>query len=85
MFDSCLNSLVFSVICFSVFEIKEDCEYKIDFFSGSNNLSLMVILCQKFPLEKPVLKIVPNVQHPWINENGEITSAPGLLNVSEVN
>lgn len=44
----------------------------------------MVILCPKFPLEKPVLKIFPSVQHPWINENGEITSAPGLLNVSEV-
>uniref|UniRef100_A0A1B6G0U1 VPS37 C-terminal domain-containing protein n=1 Tax=Cuerna arida TaxID=1464854 RepID=A0A1B6G0U1_9HEMI len=64
----------------NVFEVKDDSEYRVEFNSGSNKLSLLVVLGPKFPLENPILKIVPNVQHPWVSESGEITGAPGLLN-----
>lgn len=67
---------------YSVFEVQEDSEYRVEFNSGNNKLSLLVILSSKFPLENPFLKIIPAVQHPWVNESGEITGAPGLLNVS---
>jgi len=64
----------------NVSEVKENCEYRVDFISGGHQLSLLVVLGPEFPLEKPVLKIVPTVQHPWVTENGEITGAPGLIN-----
>uniref|UniRef100_A0A1B6LMU0 VPS37 C-terminal domain-containing protein n=1 Tax=Graphocephala atropunctata TaxID=36148 RepID=A0A1B6LMU0_9HEMI len=64
----------------NVFEVKDDSEYRVEFNSGNNRLSLLVVLGPKFPMEKPILKIVPSVQHPWVGENGEITGAPGLLN-----
>lgn len=63
-------------------EITEDAEYRVDFNSGGKKLSLLVVLAPNFPLEKPILKIIPLVQHSWVNEKGEITGAPGLLNVS---
>lgn len=47
-----------------------------------NNLSLKVFLSPEFPQDKPTLKIVPSVIHPWVNSDGEVTSAPGLLSVS---
>jgi hypothetical protein len=76
-----LNLVLVIVFLFSVTEVKENCEYRVDFTSGGNQLSLLVILGPDFPLEKPVLKILPIVQHPWVSENGEVTGAPGLLNV----
>lgn len=50
--------------------------------SGTNQLALLVLLKPEFPMEKPVLKIVPPVKHHWAEEGGEITGAPGLLNVN---
>lgn len=70
-----------SSIYFSVAERTEGEEYEILFTSGSNNLCLKVFLSTDFPKEKPTLKVVPAVMHPWINADGEVTSAPGLLNV----
>lgn len=63
-------------------EIIEGNEYEVGFQSGANNLVLKVILSPEFPTDKPILKIMPNVVHPWISSDGEVTSAPGLLNVS---
>lgn len=63
-------------------EIIEGDEYEVAFQSGSNSLVLKVILSPEFPKNKPVLKIVPNVIHPWVSSDGDVTSAPGLLNVS---
>ncbi|XP_054264315.1 vacuolar protein sorting-associated protein 37A-like [Macrosteles quadrilineatus] len=85
MFDNILSKRRRQIDTLKIFnanvsEVKEDSEYRVDFISGSNNLSLLVILGPDFPLEKPVLKIVPAVQHPWVTENGEVTGAPGLLN-----
>lgn len=62
-------------------EITEGEEYEIPFISGSNNLCLNVYLSKDFPNEKPSLKIIPSIVHPWISADGEVTSAPGLLNV----
>lgn len=59
----------------------EDSEYKVDFVSGNNQLAIIVLLSPEFPLEKPVLKVLPALNHPWVEESGEITGAPGLLNV----
>lgn len=64
----------------NVSEVTEDSEYKVDFISGNNQLAIIVLLSPEFPLEKPVLKVLPAVNHPWVEESGEITGAPGLLN-----
>lgn len=66
-------------------EISEGEEYEVSFNSGGNNLILKVILSTEFPQDKPTLKIVPPVIHAWINSDGEVTSAPGLLNVRKYN
>lgn len=67
---------------FSVTEINEGEEYEVSFESGGNNLILRVMLSPDFPQDKPMLKIVPTVIHPWISADGDVTSAPGLLNVN---
>lgn len=66
----------------NVIEIVEDVEYKIEFNAGGTAMAILVSLSPEFPLEKPVLKISPVISHPWVNEKGEITNAPGLLNFS---
>uniref|UniRef100_A0A1B6C8J3 VPS37 C-terminal domain-containing protein n=2 Tax=Clastoptera arizonana TaxID=38151 RepID=A0A1B6C8J3_9HEMI len=67
----------------NVSEITEDSEYKVEFESGTNQLSLIIILKPEFPMEKPILKVVPLIKHHWIGEGGDITGAPGLLNFTE--
>lgn len=52
------------------------------FHSGGKELHLNIILGKEFPKDKPLLKITPPIIHHWVNADGEITSAPGLLNVS---
>ncbi|XP_060527774.1 vacuolar protein sorting-associated protein 37A [Cylas formicarius] len=64
----------------NVTEIEVDSEYEISFQAGIENLVLKISLGSDFPNEKPLLMIKPAVIHAWVNPNGVITSAPGLLN-----
>ncbi|XP_067005837.2 vacuolar protein sorting-associated protein 37A [Anabrus simplex] len=64
----------------NVTELQEDVEYQVEFVSGGNNMAILVSLGPEFPLVKPVLKVIPPVSHPWVNEHSEVTRAPGLLN-----
>lgn len=45
---------------------------------------MLIILGPDFPMERPLLKITPSISHQWVNENSEIVSAPGFLNVSRM-
>lgn len=74
-----------SKLFFSVIEVTAGKEYCIVFESGRNELALQIILSNDFPKEKPLLKISPTVNHQWVSSEGEITSAPGLLNVNLLN
>lgn len=64
----------------NVVELREDVEYQVQFDAGERRMAIMVSLSPEFPLEKPVLRVSPPINHPWCNEHSEITSAPGLLN-----
>ncbi|KZC09165.1 PREDICTED: vacuolar protein sorting-associated protein 37A [Dufourea novaeangliae] len=64
----------------NVVELREDMEYQVQFNAGERRMAIMVSLSPEFPLEKPVLRVSPPINHPWCNEHSEITSAPGLLN-----
>ncbi|XP_069681970.1 vacuolar protein sorting-associated protein 37A-like [Periplaneta americana] len=64
----------------NVTEIQEDVEYRVEFNAGGYGMAILVSLSPEFPLEKPVLKVTPQIDHPWVNEQSEIISAPGLLN-----
>lgn len=68
--------------CFSVSEIVYDKEYSVEFPTKVGNLSLIVVLGPKFPLEKPTMKVCPRVSHNWVDSTGQVVLAPGLLNVS---
>jgi hypothetical protein len=70
-----------NTVC-SVTEIQEDVEYRVEFSAGGHGMAIQVSLPPEFPLEKPVLKVSPQIDHPWVNEQCEIISAPGLMNVS---
>ncbi|XP_003701158.1 vacuolar protein sorting 37A [Megachile rotundata] len=64
----------------NVVELREDVEYQVQFNAGERRMAIMVSLSPEFPMEKPVLRVSPPINHPWCNEHSEITSAPGLLN-----
>lgn len=59
----------------------EGYEYQVRFRAGGNDFCISVNLTGDFPNEKPILKICPVIRHQWVNVDGEITGAPGLLNV----
>lgn len=83
-YDNGVFVFYISILCicyFSVTEVNEGEEYEVSFESGGNILVLKVYLSSDFPQDKPTLKIVPPVVHAWINADGEVISAPGLLNV----
>lgn len=65
----------------SVSEITPNTEYSVEFNAGENKLAMLILLSEDFPMEKPLLKITPSISHQWVNENSEIISAPGYLNV----
>jgi ESCRT-I complex subunit VPS37 len=69
-------------MCNSVTEIQEDVEYRVEFSAGGCGMAIHVSLPPEFPLEKPVLKVSPHIDHPWVGDQCKIISAPGLLNVS---
>ncbi|KAK9888545.1 hypothetical protein WA026_000792 [Henosepilachna vigintioctopunctata] len=64
----------------NVSELTEGIEYQVDFHAGENDFKLIVSLGNDFPNEKPLIKIIPVIIHPWVNKDGDIISAPGLLN-----
>ncbi|XP_063988154.1 vacuolar protein sorting-associated protein 37A [Diachasmimorpha longicaudata] len=64
----------------NVVELRQDIEYQVEFNVGEKRMAIMVSLSPEFPMEKPVLRVSPPINHPWCNEHSEITSAPGLLN-----
>lgn len=70
------------ILCNSVSEISSNTEYSVEFTAGENKLAMLIILGPDFPMEKPILKITPSISHQWVNENSEIVSAPGYLNVN---
>jgi len=75
---------MYVIIFYSVVELRENVDYQVEFQAGESRMAIMVSLSPNFPLEKPVLRVSPPISHPWCNEHSEITSAPGLLNVSIV-
>lgn len=66
---------------FSVSEITPYTEYSVEFVAAGNKLAMLIILGPDFPMEKPLLKITPSISHQYVNENSEITNAPGYVNV----
>lgn len=64
----------------NVTELQEGSEYQVLFKASNNEFCLRVLLTPEFPNDKPILQITPTVVHPWVNTDGDITSAPGLLN-----
>lgn len=72
----------YNFVC-SVLELQEDVEYQVQFDAGDKRMAILVSLSPEFPLEKPVLRVSPQITHKWCNEHSEITSAPGLLNVMD--
>ena len=57
-------------------------EYHVLFLSGNQELTIKIQLPTDFPTQKPLIWIIPAIQHNWVTDNGRIMS-PGLVNYSE--
>jgi len=64
----------------NVTEINFDKEYSVECPTKAGNLSLIIDLGPTFPLEKPIMKVYPKIIHKWVDTNGQIVLAPGLMN-----
>lgn len=42
---------------------------------------MIIDLGPTFPLEKPIVKVYPRINHKWVDSTGQIIRAPGLINV----
>lgn len=63
-------------------EIVPNEEYTVGFkCGGKRKAQIQVLLPQEFPNEKPRLLVSPTLNHQWVDCNGVITNAPGLVNV----
>ncbi|KAK3726902.1 hypothetical protein QZH41_016696 [Actinostola sp. cb2023] len=52
----------------NVTEVQRDVEYRVTIFVGTSTVYLNVTLPPQFPNEKPVVKVSPPLQHPWVND-----------------
>ncbi|XP_025421038.1 vacuolar protein sorting-associated protein 37A-like [Sipha flava] len=57
-----------------------DKEYFVEFPTRIGSLRMIIDLGPKFPLEKPIIKVYPRINHKWVDSAGEIVLAPGLIN-----
>jgi len=52
----------------------------VDFMSGGQPLSLVVLLPPEFPKDRPTMYVEPrDVHHPWIRDDGAVVGAPGKI------
>ena len=58
--------------------------------SDKSVVYLLVLLCcfstlpPQFPQDKPHVKVVPPVRHPWVNDQMIVTGSPGLNSVRRI-
>ena len=64
----------------NVLKIKDDEEFSITFKSGDNDIKITIIIDPE-PTNKPILIISPPLEHPWLDNFGNVTKSPGILNV----
>jgi len=51
------------------------CQYDVDFqrpFGGSSVSTLRIFLPRKFPDEKPILVLMKDIEHPWVNQYNQV-------------
>lgn len=76
-----ISQLLTVHVLISVTEISFDEEYSVEFPTKVGSLSMIIHLGPKFPLEKPIVKVHPRINHKWVDSAGQIVLAPGLINV----
>lgn len=65
-------------------ELSPNSQYRVDFKSGDRALALLISLPPNFPTDRPTIRVQPAVHHPWVDQNGVVRGAPGLVNFSYV-
>ena len=66
----------------NVSEVQHGVHYRVDFAPQGTPLQLQVYLSPNFPRERPHILLSPPCTHPWLDANGSVVGAPGLLNYS---
>ena len=69
----------------NVSEVESDSKYRIDFTIKNQPVSLDIFLPGGFPKDRPVVKLedpLKSISHPWLDPQGNVVGAPGLLNHS---
>eukprot|EP00731_Ephydatia_muelleri_P030680 Em0022g194a len=65
-----------------VVEVKRDEHYRLPCTIREKSVHLDILLSQRFPLEGPSIKITPNVNHPWVDQQTVTSECPSLRNYS---
>ena len=69
----------------NVSEVEVDSKYRIDFSIRNRPVSLDIYLPGGFPKDRPVIRLqdpLKTFSHPWLDPEGNVVGAPGLLNHS---
>ncbi|XP_072041009.1 vacuolar protein sorting-associated protein 37A-like [Amphiura filiformis] len=64
----------------SIVELKRDEQYRLTLSAGGNNIALIISLPPQFPQDKPLVKVSPALNHPWVSKSLQVTGCASLNN-----
>lgn len=64
----------------NITEVQRDVEYRVTFKSGTSTIFLNITLPPQFPNERPLVKVVPPLVHPWVNDQMVVVGCPAINN-----
>lgn len=64
----------------SINEVQRDVEYRVTINLGNSTIFLNITLPPQFPNERPVVKVAPQLLHPWVNDQMMVVGCSAINN-----
>lgn len=64
----------------SISEVQRDVEYRVTINLGNSTIFLNITLPPQFPNERPVVKVAPQLLHPWVNDQMMVVGCSAINN-----
>ncbi|XP_074634959.1 vacuolar protein sorting-associated protein 37A-like [Acropora palmata] len=61
-------------------EVQRDVEYRVTISLGNSTIFLNITLPPQFPNERPVVKVAPQLLHPWVNDQMMVVGCSAINN-----
>lgn len=61
-------------------EVQRDVEYRVTVNLGNSTIFLNITLPPQFPNERPVVKVAPQLLHPWVNDQMMVVGCSAINN-----